>query len=390
MIYLDNSATTFIYEEVLEVLNDIYKNKNFNPSSAYDVALQPEKEMKNARKIIAGSINADEDEIYFSSGGSEGNNSAILGIANANKNKGRHIISSMSEHDCVYNCLKYLQDEMNFEVTFLKPDRHGIISAEQLAKSVRKDTILVSIMQVNNELGSLNDIKTLVNTTKSINKMTYFHTDAVQSYMKVDVDVKEMRVDLLTTSGHKIHAPKGVGFLYIKKNTKISPLIYGGGQERGFRGGTENVAGICAMARAVEIMQGKDVETLRAIRDYLCDLIKDKIDDIYVNTPAVNAPHILNVSFAGTKSEVLQHYLEQDKIYVSTGSACSSKKKNSRVLESIGMEKKYIDSTLRFSLCHENTRSQMEEVVERLQKYILEFRKITKYRGSKVRNSEEI
>ncbi|EFM39994.1 aminotransferase, class V [[Eubacterium] yurii subsp. margaretiae ATCC 43715] len=381
MIYLDNSATTFIHDEVLEVLNDIYKNKNFNPSSAYDVALQPEKEMKNARKILANSINADEDEIYFTSGGSEGNNSAILGIANANKNKGRHIISSMAEHDCVYNCLKYLQDEMNFEVTFLKPDRHGIISAEQLAKSVRRDTILVSIMQVNNELGSLNDIKTLVNTTKSINKMTYFHTDAVQSYMKVGVDVKEMGVDLLTTSGHKIHAPKGVGFLYIKKNTKISPLIFGGGQERGFRGGTENVAGICAMARAVEIMQGKDVETLRAIRDYLCDLIKDKIDDIYVNTPDVNAPHILNVSFAGTKSEVLQHYLEQDKIYVSTGSACSSKKKNSRVLESIGMEEKYIDSTLRFSLCHENTRSQMKEVVERLQKYVLEFRKITKYRG---------
>ncbi|EJP26061.1 aminotransferase, class V [Peptostreptococcaceae bacterium AS15] len=381
MIYLDNSATTFIHDEVLEVLNDIYKNKNFNPSSAYDVALQPEKEMKNARKIIAGSINADEDEIYFSSGGSEGNNSAILGIANANKNKGRHIISSMSEHDCVYNCLKYLQDEMNFEVTFLKPDRHGIISAEQLAKSVRRDTILVSIMQVNNELGSLNDIKTLVNTTKSINKMTYFHTDAVQSYMKVGVDVKEMGVDLLTTSGHKIHAPKGVGFLYIKKNTKISPLIFGGGQEKGFRGGTENVAGICAMAKAVEIMQGRYKEDIRATRDYLCDLIKDKIDDIYVNTPDDNAPHILSVSFASTKSEVLQHYLEQDKIYVSTGSACSSKKKNSRVLESIGMEEKYIDSTLRFSLCHENTRSQMEEVAEKLQKYVLEFRKITRYRG---------
>ena len=381
MIYLDNSATTFIYEEVLEVLNDIYKNKNFNPSSAYDVALLPEKEMKNARKILANSINADEDEIYFTSGGSEGNNSAILGIANANKNKGRHIISSMAEHDCVYNCMKYLQDELNFEVTFLKPDRHGLISEEQLAKIVRKDTILVSIMQVNNELGSLNNIKALVDTTKSINRMTYFHTDAVQSYMKVGVDVKEMGVDLLTTSGHKIHAPKGVGFLYIKKNTKISPLIFGGGQEKGFRGGTENVAGICAMAKAVEIMQGGYKEDIRATRDYLCDLIKDKIEDIYVNTPDDNAPHILSVSFAGTKSEVLQHYLEQDKIYVSTGSACSSKKKNSRVLESIGMEEKYIDSTLRFSLCHENTRSQMEEVAEKLQKYVLEFRKITRYRG---------
>lgn len=381
MIYLDNSATTFIHDEVLEVLNDIYKNKNFNPSSAYDVAIQPEKEMKNARKILANSINADEDEIYFTSGGSEGNNSAILGIANANKNKGRHIISSMAEHDCVYNCMKYLQDEFNFEVTFLKPDRHGLISEEQLAKSVRKDTILVSIMQVNNELGSLNNIKALVDTTKSINRMTYFHTDAVQSYMKVGVDVKEMGVDLLTTSGHKIHAPKGVGFLYIKKNTKISPLIFGGGQEKGFRGGTENVAGICAMAKAVEIMQGRYKEDIRATRDYLCDLIKDKIDDIYVNTPDDNAPHILSVSFAGTKSEVLQHYLEQEKIYVSTGSACSSKKKNSRVLESIGMEEKYIDSTLRFSLCHENTRSQMEEVAEKLQKYVLEFRKITKYKG---------
>lgn len=381
MIYLDNSATSFIYEEVLDVINDIYKNKNFNPSSAYDVALSAEKEMKKARKILAGSINAEEDEIYFTSGGSEGNNSAILGIANANKNKGRHIISSMAEHDCVYNCMKYLQDELNFEVTFLKPDRQGLISEEQLAKSIRKDTVLVSIMQVNNELGSLNNIKALVDTTKSINKMTYFHTDAVQSYMKVDIDVKKMGVDLLTTSGHKIHAPKGIGFLYIKKNTKISPLIFGGGQERGFRGGTENVVGICAMAKAVELIQGKSMEDLKATRDYLCNLIKDKIDDIYVNTPYINAPHILSVSFAGTKSEVLQHYLEQDKIYVSTGSACSSKKKNSRVLESISMEKKYIDSTLRFSLCHENTNSQMEEVAEKLQKYVLEFRKISKYKG---------
>lgn len=383
MIYLDNSATTFIYEEVLDVINDIYKNKNYNPSSAYNVAISAEKEMKKARKILADSINAEEDEIYFTSGGSEGNNSAILGIANANKNKGRHIISSMAEHDCVYNCMKYLQDELNFEVTFLKPDRQGLISEEQLAKSIRKDTILISIIQVNNELGSLNNIKALVDTIKSINKMTYFHTDAVQSYMKVDVDVKKMGVDLLTTSAHKIHAPKGVGFLYIKKNTKISPLIFGGGQERGFRGGTENVAGICAMAKAVELTQAKDTNELKATRDYLCNLIKDKIDDIYVNTPEVNAPHILSVSFAGTKSEVLQHYLEQDKIYVSTGSACSSKKKNSRVLESIGMEKKYIDSTLRFSLCHENTNSQMEEVAEKLQKYVLEFRKITKYEGRK-------
>ena len=292
MIYLDNSATTFIYEEVLDVINDIYKNKNYNPSSAYNVAISAEKEIKKARKILADSINAEEDEVYFSSGGSEGNSSAILGIANANKNKGRHIISSMVEHDCIYNCMKYLQDELNFEVTFLKPDRHGLISEEQLAKSIRKDTILVSIMQVNNELGSLNNIKALVDTTKSINKMTYFHTDAVQSYMKVDVDVKKMGVDLLTTSGHKIHAPKGIGFLYIKKNTKISPLIFGGGQERGFRGGTENVAGICAMAKAVEIIQDKDVETLRANRDYLCNLIKDKIDDIYVNTPDINAPHL--------------------------------------------------------------------------------------------------
>ena len=383
MIYLDNSATTFVYNDVIEVINDIYKNKNFNPSSAYDVALLPEKEMKNARKIIADSINAKEDEIYFTSGGSEGNNSAILGIANANKNKGRHIVTSMAEHDCVYNAMRYLHDEMGFEVTFLRPDRHGMISEEQIAKSVRKDTCLVSIMQVNNELGTLNDIETLAKTAKSINKMTYFHTDAVQSYMKIDIDVKKIGVDLLNVSGHKIHAPKGIGFLYIKNNTKISPLIFGGGQERGFRGGTENIAGMAAMAKAVEIIRGKDIEKLRDTRNYLRDLIIDKIDDIYVNTPTVSAPHILSVSFAGTKSEVLQHYLEMDKIYVSTGSACSSKKKNSRVLESINIEEKYKDSTLRFSLCYENTKQQMEEVVEKLQKYVLEFRKITKYKSSK-------
>lgn len=380
MIYLDNSATTFIFDDVLQKINSIYKDMNFNPSSAYNVASLAENEIKQARQIISRSINSFENEIYFTSGGSEGNNTAILGIARANKNKGKHIITSTVEHDCVYNTIKYLQDNEGFDVTFIKPDKYGVINIDSVIESVRDDTILVSLMQVNNELGSINDIQEISKAVKSKNKMTYIHTDAVQSYMKLDIDVKSLNVDLLTASAHKIHAAKGSGFLYVKKNTKITPLIFGGGQENGFRGGTENVAGISALSKAVLIHNNLDTNDIKLTRDYLKSSIEKNISDISINTPDFSAPHIISVSFAGIKSEILLHYLEMDNIYVSTGSACSSKKKVSRILENINIANKYKDGTIRFSLSYENTKEQMDIVVEKLKKYVDEIRKITKYR----------
>ena len=380
MIYLDNSATTFIFDDVLQKMNSIYKDMNFNPSSAYNVASLAGNEIKQARQIISRSINSFENEIYFTSGGSEGNNTAILGIARANKNKGKHIITSTVEHDCVYNTIKYLQDNEGFDVTFIKPDKYGVINIDSVIESVRDDTILVSLMQVNNELGSINDIQEISKAVKSKNKMTYIHTDAVQSYMKLDIDVKSLNVDLLTASAHKIHAAKGSGFLYVKKNTKITPLIFGGGQENGFRGGTENVAGISALSKAVLIHNNLDTNDIKLTRDYLKSSIEKNISDISINTPDFSAPHIISVSFAGIKSEILLHYLEMDNIYVSTGSACSSKKKVSRILENINIDNKYKDGTIRFSLSYENTKEQMDIVVEKLKKYVDEIRKITKYR----------
>lgn len=380
MIYLDNSATTFIFDDVLQKMNSIYKDMNFNPSSAYNVASLAENKIKQARQIISKSINSFENEIYFTSGGSEGNNTAILGIARANKNKGKHIITSTVEHDCVYNTIKYLQDNEGFDVTFIKPDKYGVINIDSVIESVRDDTILVSLMQVNNELGSINDIQEISKAVKSKNKMTYIHTDAVQSYMKLDIDVKSLNVDLLTASAHKIHAAKGSGFLYVKKNTKITPLIFGGGQENGFRGGTENVAGISALSKAVLIHNNLDTNDIKLTRDYLKSSIEKNISDISINTPDFSAPHIISVSFAGIKSEILLHYLEMDNIYVSTGSACSSKKKVSRILENINIDNKYKDGTIRFSLSYENTKEQMDIVVEKLKKYVDEIRKITKYR----------
>ncbi|NWO24540.1 cysteine desulfurase [Peptostreptococcaceae bacterium oral taxon 081] len=381
MIYLDNSATTFIYDEVLQKMKEIYTNCNFNPSSAYDVAFKAENELNNARKIIAESIKANTDEIIFTSGGSESNNTAILGVARANKNKGKHIITTNIEHSSVYNTFMYLKDYEDFDVTFLKADKNGVIDLEDLKNAIRKDTVLVSIMHVNNEIGSVNDIDKIGTLIKSVNPLTYFHTDCVQSYMKLPIDVSKLNVDLISVSAHKIHAPKGIGFLYVRKNVKILPLIFGGGQEHKLRAGTENVGGICGLAKAVEMqMNFEKIDDIKRNRDNLMEQLNLQIDDISINTPSINAPHILSVSFAGIKSEVLLHYLEMDEIYVSVGSACSSKKKGSRVMQSIGLNDKYKDGTVRISLDETTTMQDVQTVVEKLKKYVEDIRKVTKYK----------
>lgn len=382
MIYLDNSATTNVYDTVIDEIARVYRQANYNPSAAYDVASEAEKILENARKTIASSINAQNDEVYFTSGGSEGNNAAILGVSRACKNRGNHIITTSVEHDSVYNAIKYLESEEGYKVTYISPDSHGEVSAKEVEDSVDKDTILVSVMHVNNETGSVNDIEKINKAVKQKNHLTIMHSDSVQSYMKLPIDVEQSGVDIITASAHKVHGPKGIGFMYIRKNTKIQPLIYGGGQERGFRSGTENVALASGFAKAVSQIQGNKeyADSIRKSRDYLKILIEKNIRDININTPETSAPHILSVSFAGVRSEVLLHYLETDKIYVSTGSACSARKKGSRVLKNIGLPEIYADGTVRFSLDENSSKSDMDIVCEKLIKYIDIIRKATRYK----------
>lgn len=381
LVYLDNSATTSIYDEVVDEITDVYKNANYNPSAAYDVASIAEKKLSKAREIIASSINADKEGIYFTSGGSEGNNTAILGVARACQNRGKHIITDNIEHDSVNNVFKYLEQNEGYEVTYIEPDKYGVINPNDVRDKVRKDTTLVSIMHVNNETGALNDIKTITSLVKKQNSLTIVHSDSVQSYLKLPIDVEDLNVDIITTSAHKVHGPKGIGFIYIKKNTKIAPLIYGGGQESGFRSGTQNVALISGFSVAVDkiIKMGDYTKKISEVRDYLKESIIKKIADININTPIISAPHILSVSFAGVKSEILLHYLEMDKIYVSTGSACSSKKKTSRVLQNIKLDDKYIDGTIRFSLDENIDKAMIDFVVEKLQQSVSKIRAVTKY-----------
>lgn len=382
MIYLDNAATTIVYDEVVEKMVDVYKNYNFNPSSGYRQGLESEKIIKNSRNIISEIINSNPDEIIFNSGGSEGNN-LIKSIAYSNKNKGRKIITSNIEHDSVYETINHLKDD--FEIEYVDFNKYGEINLEKIEKMITKDTILVSLMHINNEVGTINPIEKIGEIIKRNNFMTYFHVDCVQSFMKLDLDMKGKYkdIDIITASAHKIHGPKGVGFTYIKKNTKISPLIHGGGQEYNLRSGTENVAGIAGFGKACEIQKDDYVEKyikLANKKTYLEEKITKKIPDVKINSHHKGASHILNVSFLGVKGEILLHSLEMDDILVSTGSACSSKKRESRVLKNLELPKEYRESAIRFSLSDDIEYDDLDFVVEKLKEKIEQIRQISNYK----------
>lgn len=381
-IYLDNSATTKPYKEVVERMMYALTSDYANPSSLHRKGIEVEKNIKAVRQDIARSIGAKDKEIYFTSGGTESNNTIIRGVANLHRKRKNHIISTVVEHPSVLNTLKDLEDE-GFEVTYLNVDKEGKINIEELKTSIKSSTCLITIMHVNNEIGSIQPIAEIGKYLKSLQDKVYLHVDAIQSYAKINFRLSRYNIDFMSVSAHKFHGPKGIGFMYIKENNRLKPMLTGGGQEIGVRSGTENVPGIYGLGEAVKII-AKDldlkIEKISGLKNLLKDEIIKSIEDIKVNSPEDGVCHILNISFRGIKGEVLLHYLEQKGIYVSTGSACSSKKKGSHVLNMIGLTPGEIEGAIRFSLSDDNTKEEILEVVRVLKESISDLRMIMRRR----------
>lgn len=372
--YLDNSATTKVYDSVKNVMVKVMLEDYGNPSSMHMKGLEAENYVKEAIKIIAKSLKATEKEIIFTSGGTESNNMALIGTAMANKRRGNHIITTKIEHASVSNTVKYLEEE-GFRISYLPVDNNGIVDLEALKKELCEDTILVSTMYVNNEIGAVEPVEEIGKIIKDYNKDIVYHVDAIQAYGKYNIVPKKANIDLMSVSSHKIHGPKGVGFIYIKEKTKIKPIILGGGQQKGMRSGTDNVPGIAGMAQAVKEIYtdfDKKIDKMYELREAFIDGVK-KIDGIVVNgkEDRTNAPHIVSVSFAGIRSEVLLHALEDKNVYVSAGSACSSNKPAiSETLKSIGVDNSLLDSTVRFSFSTMTTIDEIEYALSVLEQIV--------------------
>ena len=381
-IYLDNSATTKPYKEVVDKMVEALTTDYANPSSLHRKGIDVEKNIKLIRQEIARTLGAKDKEIYFTSGGTESNNSVIRGVANLYKKRKNHIISTEIEHPSVLNTLKDLEED-GFEVTYLKVDKYGKIDIEEFKQSIKPTTILVTIMHVNNEIGTIQPIEEIGKYLKSLKDKVYFHVDAVQSYGKINFKPSKYNIDFMSVSGHKLHGPKGIGFMYIKENNRLKPILTGGGQEIGIRSGTENVPGIYGLGEAVKILNkdlNSTINKIQELKDLLKEEIVNNIDNIKINSPEDGVCHILNISFEDVKGEVLLHYLEQKGIYVSTGSACSSKKKGSHVLNAIGLNPKEIDGAIRFSLSDLNTKEEMIETVKILKESVGDLRMIIRRR----------
>lgn len=366
--YLDNSATTQCSQAAADLMMRLLREDYGNPSSLHNRGMEAENYVKEARKRIAQTLKVNEKEIYFTSGGSESNNLAIVGGALANKRSGMHVITTMIEHPSVANPFAYLE-ELGFAVTYLPVDAYGCISLEDLQEAMCSDTILVSMMHVNNEIGAVEPIEEAARVIKQKNPNCLFHVDAIQSYGKFRIYPKRMGIDLLSVSGHKIHGPKGSGFLFVRDKVKVHPLILGGGQERGMRSGTENVPAIAGLGQAaMEIYQNFESNQTRMyrLRDYFIQEV-EQIDGVSVNghKDHRSAPYIVSVSVSGVRSEVLLHALEDKQIYVSAGSACSSNKPAvSRTLQSIGLKRELLESTVRFSFSVHTTKEEIDYALE--------------------------
>ena len=378
--YLDNSATTRCSKRATDMMVKLLTEDFGNPSSMHMKGVEAENYIKEAKKKIAKTLKIDEKEIVFTSGGTESNNMALIGAALANKRTGNHIITTSIEHASVSAVAAYLE-ELGFRVTYLKVDENGLISLEELKEAVTDETILVSLMMVNNEIGAVEPIEEAAKIIKAKNPKTLVHVDAIQAYGKYRIYPKKMGIDLLSVSGHKIHAPKGTGFLFIRDKVKVKPLIYGGGQQKGMRSGTENVPGVAALAEAAtEVYEDFDakIDHLYALKERFISGLQG-MDGVTVNgkTGRDSAPQIVSVSIEGVRSEVMLHTLEDREIYVSAGSACASNKPAvSATLTAIGLKKNLLDSTIRFSFCKDTTEEEidyalsvMQEVIPKLQKY---------------------
>lgn len=379
-VYLDNGATTKVDKKVLEKMMPYFSEKYGNPSSLHSYGIEAEEAIQKARKIIAQSINASEEEIIFTSGGTESNNIALKGIAFNNKNKDKnHIITTKIEHSSILKTCQYLEKQ-GFEITYLDVDKEGFIDLEELKEAIKPETILVSVIHGNNEIGTIQDIKSIGKICKENNIL--FHTDACQSFTKTDIDVKEMDIDLMTINSHKIHGPKGIGALYVRKGIRIQPLLHGGGQEKGISSGTENVPAIIGFGEAVKIaMKNKEKinKKMEELRNYT---IKEllKIDKTLLNGPLKNRlSNNINISFLDVEGEALTMMLDEEGIAVSTGSACSSKSlEPSHVLMAIGRKHEEAHGSIRITLSKYTTKKEINYTIKKIKEVVSRLRYLSK------------
>ena len=382
-IYFDNSATTRAFPEVSDIVRRTMLEDYGNPSSKHRKGMEAERYFRTAREEIAATLKVKPKEIIFTSGGTESDNMALIGTALSHRRQGHHIITSAIEHAAVYRPLDFLSEE-GYEITVLPVDRAGHISLKDLEEAIRPDTILVSIMYVNNEMGAVEPISEIGRIVKEKNPKTLFHPDAIQAYGKLLIRPKKEGIDLMSVSGHKLHGPKGVGFLYIDEKVRISPILFGGGQQEDMRSGTHNVPGIAGLGLAAKMVyenHEEKLERLYELKDYFIDSV-EKLPDVTVNSERgrFSAPQIVSVSFRGVRAEVLLHALEERGIYVSSGSACSSNHPGiSGTLKGIGVENTLLDSTIRFSFCEYNTREEVDCCIKALAELLPALRRFTRH-----------
>ena len=376
--YFDNAATTVVYPEVRELMVKLMEEDYGNPSSLHMKGVEAEKYIKEAAERIAKELKCRENEIVFTSGGTESNNLAIIGTALAHRRAGKHIITTNIEHASVSATMEFLAKE-GFEITYVGVDETGAVLLDELKASLREDTILVSVMYVNNEIGTIEPIEEISKMVKAYNENIVVHVDAVQAFGKLRFSPKKLGVDLMSISGHKIHGPKGSGALYIRDKLLIRPIIHGGGQQKSMRSGTENVPAIAGMGLAAMLMykdHDNKMEHIESLKQSFISRVT-AIENVYSNSQT--APHIASISFVGVRSEVMLHALEDRGIYVSAGSACSSNKPHvSGVLKAIGLPNEKLESTLRFSFCEDNTMEQVDYAVEEIKTLLPVLRKYTR------------
>ena len=383
-VYLDNSATTMSYPEVGELVYKIMCRDYGNPASMHRKGVEAEHYIREAKETLARIMKVNAKEIFFTSGGTESDNLALIGCARANKRSGNHLITTSIEHPAVLNAMRYLEEEEGFRVTYLPVDSKGKMKLEALKEALCPETILVSVMYVNNEVGTVQPVQEAAKIVKEYDSSILFHTDAVQGFGKYHIYPKRMGIDLLTASGHKIHGPKGVGLLYISDKVKICPIIFGGGHQKNIRSGTENVPGTAGIGLAAKMIyrdMDMKVALMRELKNYFIEGIS-KIEDTTIHgfTDEGSAPHIISVGIAGVRSEVLLHALEDKGIYVSSGSACSSNHPSvSGVLKGIGASNEYLDATLRFSMSEFTTKEEIDYTLETLYNCVPTLRKYTRH-----------
>ncbi|HIY55323.1 MAG TPA: cysteine desulfurase [Candidatus Dorea merdavium] len=382
-VYLDNSATTRAYDSVGDLVRKVMCEDYGNPSSMHAKGVTAEHYIKEAKETLAKLMKVQDKEIFFTSGGTESDNLALMGVARANRRRGNHLITSAIEHPAVINTMRHLEEE-GYRVTFLPVDRYGRIRLDALKEALCEDTILVSVMYVNNEVGSVQPIAEAASIVKAYNKDILFHVDAVQGFGKYRIYPRKLNVDLCTISGHKIHGPKGIGALYVGSHVKIQPIVFGGEQQKNVRSGTENVPGIAGLGLAAKLIYQDLDEKVARMRELKAHFIEgvQEIEDITIHGlyDETSAPHIISVGFAGIRSEVLLHALEEKGIYVSSGSACASNHPQiSGVLKGIGAGQEYLDATLRFSMSEFTTLEEIDYTLETLYNIVPVLRKYTRH-----------